>query len=170
MRAYRSCASARCGCRSSPVSATRCAASNWPFWRSSSPSRRNTRLSGSWASWEESVLISSAMQPRSRAAQCLGRRLRAAHVVELRQLDLRARGEPLPLIPLLHRFGEAPRGDERVAETAVRRNEQRVEPQRPPQLVHPRGAAPGREVRSEEHTSELQSQSNLVCRLLLEKT
>src|SRR2546427_2837985 len=31
----------------------------------------------------------------------------------------------------------------------------------------PRDAAPG--VRSEEHTSELQSQSNLVCRLLLEK-
>src|SRR2546430_3891797 len=27
----------------------------------------------------------------------------------------------------------------------------------------------GREERSEEHTSELQSQSNLVCRLLLEK-
>src|SRR2546430_10275860 len=27
----------------------------------------------------------------------------------------------------------------------------------------------GREQRSEEHTSELQSQSNLVCRLLLEK-
>src|SRR2546430_11370835 len=27
----------------------------------------------------------------------------------------------------------------------------------------------GRYVRSEEHTSELQSQSNLVCRLLLEK-
>src|SRR5688572_33363937 len=27
----------------------------------------------------------------------------------------------------------------------------------------------GEEVRSEEHTSELQSQSNLVCRLLLEK-
>src|SRR3989442_2671683 len=112
MRAYRSCASARCGCRSSPVSATRCAASNWPFWRSSSPSRRNTRLSGSWASWEESVLISSAMQPRSRAAEGLGRRLRAAHVVELRQLDLR----------------------------------------------------------SEEHTSELQSRPHLVCRLLLEKT
>src|SRR2546430_12065627 len=31
----------------------------------------------------------------------------------------------------------------------------------------PRAAAQGR--RSEEHTSELQSQSNLVCRLLLEK-
>src|SRR2546427_5842869 len=28
---------------------------------------------------------------------------------------------------------------------------------------------PGRILRSEEHTSELQSQSNLVCRLLLEK-
>src|SRR3972149_4659026 len=31
------------------------------------------------------------------------------------------------------------------------------------------GHAPGRAARSEEHTSELQSQSNLVCRLLLEK-
>src|SRR2546430_8114646 len=30
-------------------------------------------------------------------------------------------------------------------------------------------AAKGRQSRSEEHTSELQSQSNLVCRLLLEK-
>src|SRR5688572_32489279 len=43
-------------------------------------------------------------------------------------------------------------------------------------LVLPASAAyrrPGRriraELRSEEHTSELQSQSNLVCRLLLEK-
>src|SRR2546430_10114568 len=37
---------------------------------------------------------------------------------------------------------------------------------------HPRGGVEslGRvDVRSEEHTSELQSQSNLVCRLLLEK-
>src|SRR2546430_13463714 len=30
-------------------------------------------------------------------------------------------------------------------------------------------STPGRISRSEEHTSELQSQSNLVCRLLLEK-
>src|SRR2546430_13635365 len=30
-------------------------------------------------------------------------------------------------------------------------------------------SGPERTVRSEEHTSELQSQSNLVCRLLLEK-
>src|SRR2546427_5960920 len=33
----------------------------------------------------------------------------------------------------------------------------------------PRGLAPALAERSEEHTSELQSQSNLVCRLLLEK-
>src|SRR2546430_8275823 len=32
-----------------------------------------------------------------------------------------------------------------------------------------RSRAPPPELRSEEHTSELQSQSNLVCRLLLEK-
>src|SRR2546427_4682645 len=32
-----------------------------------------------------------------------------------------------------------------------------------------RSHLPGRSERSEEHTSELQSQSNLVCRLLLEK-
>src|SRR2546430_13168020 len=34
---------------------------------------------------------------------------------------------------------------------------------------HDRCAAAGQCRRSEEHTSELQSQSNLVCRLLLEK-
>src|SRR2546430_7151804 len=44
-----------------------------------------------------------------------------------------------------------------------RRPDRRADPGRPPDPVllgHPR---------SEEHTSELQSQSNLVCRLLLEK-
>src|SRR2546430_3153867 len=35
-------------------------------------------------------------------------------------------------------------------------------------FTYGRGIA-GRQLRSEEHTSELQSQSNLVCRLLLEK-
>src|SRR2546430_6013282 len=41
---------------------------------------------------------------------------------------------------------------------------------RPGTNVHPPGGPPGRRhCRSEEHTSELQSQSNLVCRLLLEK-
>src|SRR2546427_5813739 len=34
---------------------------------------------------------------------------------------------------------------------------------------HGPGIPGGPEVRSEEHTSELQSQSNIVCRLLLEK-
>src|SRR2546430_6385954 len=38
---------------------------------------------------------------------------------------------------------------------------------RPAQLEN--GIAVGARSRSEEHTSELQSQSNLVCRLLLEK-
>src|SRR2546430_6310220 len=41
----------------------------------------------------------------------------------------------------------------------------------PPQPPHTRGrrALHTPQLRSEEHTSELQSQSNLVCRLLLEK-
>src|SRR2546430_12019940 len=39
---------------------------------------------------------------------------------------------------------------------------------RPPRRGAIRGG-PGVDARSEEHTSELQSQSNLVCRLLLEK-
>src|SRR2546430_13233570 len=44
------------------------------------------------------------------------------------------------------------------------------EPARVIRRVLPALRRPGREVRrSEEHTSELQSQSNLVCRLLLEK-
>src|SRR2546430_12753308 len=38
-----------------------------------------------------------------------------------------------------------------------------------PPTCSPRTIPPGRRTRSEEHTSELQSQSNLVCRLLLEK-
>src|SRR2546430_12960723 len=43
-----------------------------------------------------------------------------------------------------------------------RRSHQRQDPPHARGLLHVRG-------RSEEHTSELQSQSNLVCRLLLEK-
>src|SRR2546427_9634500 len=49
---------------------------------------------------------------------------------------------------------------------------QRRQPPRPDRPFH-RAFLPGphahRSARSEEHTSELQSQSNLVCRLLLEK-
>src|SRR5438046_7901984 len=37
------------------------------------------------------------------------------------------------------------------------------------QLSHPGGVVGAGELRSEEHTSELQSLTNLVCRLLLEK-
>src|SRR5689334_24337814 len=40
---------------------------------------------------------------------------------------------------------------------------------RPPPLGRRPGGRPGRAGRSEEHTSELQSQFHLVCRLLLEK-
>src|SRR5688572_31956189 len=36
-------------------------------------------------------------------------------------------------------------------------------------VLAPEYGGTGQQVRSEEHTSELQSQSNLVCRLLLEK-
>src|SRR2546430_8148449 len=36
-------------------------------------------------------------------------------------------------------------------------------------LTYLRAQKPAAAIRSEEHTSELQSQSNLVCRLLLEK-
>src|SRR2546427_907911 len=39
----------------------------------------------------------------------------------------------------------------------------------PPPSAFPQITFPRRSSRSEEHTSELQSQSNLVCRLLLEK-
>src|SRR2546430_5550321 len=39
----------------------------------------------------------------------------------------------------------------------------------PPLFMMATSARPAARCRSEEHTSELQSQSNLVCRLLLEK-
>src|SRR5688572_32150467 len=45
----------------------------------------------------------------------------------------------------------------------------RVRLEQPPQRPPGRDPAPRGQDRSEEHTSELQSQSNLVCRLLLEK-
>src|SRR2546430_7521783 len=72
-----------------------------------------------------------------------------------------------------------PLGGERVgrnlvAQPALEQHQlSRARPQRHPRpLPAPRRAAArrrGHEARSEEHTSELQSQSNLVCRLLLEK-
>src|SRR5688572_30908600 len=61
-----------------------------------------------------------------------------------------------------HRSATAGRGELRVA---------RRDPWRRDRHVRWRDAAriPRLRQRSEEHTSELQSQSNLVCRLLLEK-
>src|SRR2546430_7317395 len=47
--------------------------------------------------------------------------------------------------------------------------ESRELPMRPGLHEHVAGLVAALEQRSEEHTSELQSQSNLVCRLLLEK-
>src|SRR2546427_1594208 len=44
-----------------------------------------------------------------------------------------------------------------------------LESQIRPGMIGAPGSASSLPVRSEEHTSELQSQSNLVCRLLLEK-
>src|SRR2546430_12404827 len=41
---------------------------------------------------------------------------------------------------------------------------------RPHDIIAPPGGRSDQRTRSEEHTSELQSQSNLVCRLLLETT
>src|SRR2546426_7654209 len=62
--------------------------------------------------------------------------------------------------------GELGVGDAEPPERQRRRREvhDRLPPCREPR-VHPRQRAP----RSEEHTSELQSPCNLVCRLLLEK-
>src|SRR2546430_6728111 len=54
--------------------------------------------------------------------------------------------------------------DERVGETGVREGELGILLQRRAKVI-----ARAMQRRSEEHTSELQSQSNLVCRLLLEK-
>src|SRR2546430_4950498 len=87
-----------------------------------------------------------------------------------------------PYTPLFRSLEEPP--IERLP-TVLRHRHERREEQEDAMIVedvHPdaRGAFPRlrvailvegahREPRSEEHTSELQSQSNLVCRLLLEK-
>src|SRR3990167_5877725 len=66
------------------------------------------------------------------------------------------------------------RASRRTCESAPRLSRQKTQPvqQREPPLERPSERPPWvplRSSRSEEHTSELQSQSNLVCRLLLEK-
>src|SRR5256885_9743051 len=66
--------------------------------------------------------------------------------------------------------GRTPRRDDDVADPVDHVRAERAEPAVGDRLLarhHPPGVAQHR--RSEEHTSELQSPCNLVCRLLLEK-
>src|SRR5438270_10730180 len=65
-------------------------------------------------------------------------------------------------------FERAPIGLRRLAPGAKRRADARERAELYPALPIP-AALLAVDGRSEEHTSELQSQSNLVCRLLLEK-
>src|SRR2546427_3959428 len=60
--------------------------------------------------------------------------------------------------------GPAPRGTAQRLQATLRRGQEVLSPRELRKLMEDLQAA-----RSEEHTSELQSQSNLVCRLLLEK-
>src|SRR5256886_12595520 len=69
------------------------------------------------------------------------------------------------LFPYTTLFRSAEEDQERVRQGPVRRAD--GEDRRHLHDRVPRALAPG--LRSEEHTSELQSQSNLVCRLLLEE-
>src|SRR2546427_8573225 len=62
------------------------------------------------------------------------------------------------------------RGEVFLSLKAFQKLNREREEQGQPIFANPRNAAAGSlKTRSEEHTSELQSQSNLVCRLLLEK-
>src|SRR2546426_3006103 len=70
----------------------------------------------------------------------------------------------LPAVLARHAAGQSARRHEaaRVPPETPQREQRRHSQQRPREKLH-------REPRSEEHTSELQSPCNLVCRLLLEK-
>src|SRR5688572_32299137 len=70
----------------------------------------------------------------------------------------RSRSGSDPNVPLLHHPSQIPTNPDYAARSATK--EWRTTPLRALWQHAPR---------SEEHTSELQSQSNLVCRLLLEK-
>src|SRR2546430_17737396 len=77
--------------------------------------------------------------------------------------------DALPILPLVKRrtitYGNSAQADLEISETACERASSSFR-------LRFRDADLGRKLlearRSEEHTSELQSQSNLVCRLLLE--
>src|ERR1700694_73273 len=141
MRAYKSCASARGGCRWGPCTATRAAESGWPLRATAPPSRKNTRLCASCASWAESARTSSAMAARPHSQEHPRRIARALHLLDLRQLVRAAGGEPLPLIPALEGLAEPADRHQGEPEVPVRRGEQRIEPQRAPQLLDAGGPA-----------------------------
>src|SRR2546430_9967400 len=141
--AYWPSSAARCSARSCWVCSWGCSTSRctWCRWPSPLPSWGGSRTSSSWP----------PPPPRSHCwAWCLARdRAQREGVSQFRQRD--------PLLRLILAFLVC------IAHLAlvalVRREEQ-----------HLRDALVGVDLsRSEEHTSELQSQSNLVCRLLLEK-
>src|SRR5690606_41852277 len=76
---------------------------------------------------------------------------------------------PLPtLFPYTTLFRSAPAGPRRHVLRGPGRRRERGGPHGPCRARH-EGREP-RPARSEEHTSELQSRENLVCRLLLDKT
>src|SRR2546427_7588962 len=70
---------------------------------------------------------------------------------------------------VLDLFGRVPRRAERAETPELSVTVEKVERTRIVEVLVSLKKPASREVRSEEHTSELQSQSNLVCRLLLEK-
>src|SRR5688572_20422072 len=69
----------------------------------------------------------------------------------------------------LHSFPTRRSSDLRAEGASADRRARAGQLPRDRRAVEPAGVRRGVLVRSEEHTSELQSQSNLVCRLLLEK-
>src|SRR5262249_56338080 len=74
------------------------------------------------------------------------------------------------LAPLAAAIMAPPLQGEAISPVPARTAKQIVAPRERPAAPRPTEAlAPQSETRSEEHTSELQSLTNLVCRLLLEK-
>src|SRR2546430_12418379 len=85
-----------------------------------------------------------------------------------RSILLQCLREPGSVVVRVQRRRREPciRVDARPCQRRVDGDRTTVEPRRPPRFAKSDVKALRR---SEEHTSELQSQSNLVCRLLLEK-
>src|SRR2546430_11084882 len=74
-----------------------------------------------------------------------------------------------PYTTLFRSQAQRRKGKLQRPERSLQRGIQLRHPVRGEERQQPRGADRRGTCRSEEHTSELQSQSNLVCRLLLEK-